>query len=477
MTGRTYVSATHQRRARSTSSASRARACSRSLRDELRLTGSKEGCNNGNCGACNVILNGALVNSCCVLGVEANGGDHRDDRRRRRAARSCTRCRQSFLEDAALQCGICTPGFIVAAKALLDKEPDADEARIRHWLAGNLCRCTGYDKIVRAVLDAADVMRQTAGEGRRTKESTRWSPRTSPKYKVIGTRPVRPDGVDKVTGRAQYGADIQPAGHAARAHDAQPARARHHQEHRHLEGAGARRREGRRHGAGPRARRRRRRSCPTRRRTSSRARRCFYRGHAVAAVAAINDHIAQEAREPHRGRVRSAAARARRARGDAPRRADPARGAEDARPERRAKARRTSSRTTVAAFGDVEKGFAECDVIVESEFSTKMVHQGYIEPQACDGDRGTPMASSRSGRARRARSRRARRARRSSATRSRRSRSSRRRSAAASAARSASTWSPSPRCSRARPASPSRCAWTAPTSSRAPARRRARRSR
>lgn len=130
------------------------------LRDELGMTGSKEGCNNGNCGACNVILNGALVNACCVLGVEVGGatittiegvanGDELHP------------LQTSFLEDAALQCGICTPGFIVAAKALLDAEPDADEARIRHWLAGNLCRCTGYDKIVHAVLDAADVMRLT----------------------------------------------------------------------------------------------------------------------------------------------------------------------------------------------------------------------------------------------------------------------------------------------------------------------------
>ena len=120
------------------------------LRNEAGLTGSKEGCGNGNCGACNVIMNGQLVNSCCVLGLEANGatietiegvaqGDHLHP------------IQQAFLEQAALQCGICTPGFIVAAKALLDVEPNADEARIRHWLAGNLCRCTGYDKIIRAV--------------------------------------------------------------------------------------------------------------------------------------------------------------------------------------------------------------------------------------------------------------------------------------------------------------------------------------
>jgi carbon-monoxide dehydrogenase small subunit len=127
------------------------------LRDELGLTGSKEGCNNGNCGACNVILDGRVVNSCCVLaaevhgknvvtieGVAENGELHPLQR--------------AFLQEAALQCGICTPGFIVAAKALLDREPDPDEARVRHWLAGNLCRCTGYDKIVRAVLTAAGEM-------------------------------------------------------------------------------------------------------------------------------------------------------------------------------------------------------------------------------------------------------------------------------------------------------------------------------
>jgi carbon-monoxide dehydrogenase small subunit len=124
------------------------------LRDELRLTGSKEGCNNGNCGACNVLLDGRLVNSCLVLGVEVQG-------------RSVTTIeglagpeglhplQQKFLEHAALQCGICTPGFLIAAKALLDRHPKPTEQQVRHYLAGNLCRCTGYDKIVRAVLDAA----------------------------------------------------------------------------------------------------------------------------------------------------------------------------------------------------------------------------------------------------------------------------------------------------------------------------------
>ena len=124
------------------------------LRDVLGLTGSKEGCNNGNCGACSVILDGVLVNSCCVLGVETSGrevttieGIASPD--------GLHPLQQKFLEHAALQCGICTPGFIVAAKALLDKNPHPTEHQVRYWLAGNLCRCTGYDKIIRAVLDVA----------------------------------------------------------------------------------------------------------------------------------------------------------------------------------------------------------------------------------------------------------------------------------------------------------------------------------
>ncbi len=124
------------------------------LRDELRLTGTKEGCNNGNCGACNVILDGRLVNACLVLGVEAQGASITTIEGVAGAAGLHPLQRQ-FLAHAALQCGICTPGFIVAARALLDRNPRPTEADVRHWLAGNLCRCTGYDKIVRAVLAAA----------------------------------------------------------------------------------------------------------------------------------------------------------------------------------------------------------------------------------------------------------------------------------------------------------------------------------
>ena len=131
------------------------------LRDELNLTGSKEGCASGDCGACSVTLDGRLVCSCLVLGVEANGkkietieGMAKGDK--------LHPLQQKFLEHAALQCGICTPGVLVAAKALLEKNPDPTETETRYWLAGNLCRCTGYDKIIRAVMDAAAEMRKGA---------------------------------------------------------------------------------------------------------------------------------------------------------------------------------------------------------------------------------------------------------------------------------------------------------------------------
>src|SRR5262245_1890161 len=127
------------------------------LRDELGLTGTKEGCSNGNCGACNVLLDGVLVNSCLVLAVETEGKNVSTIEGLASPA-SLHPLQQKFLEHAALQCGICTPGFIMAAKALLEKNPHPTEHQVRHWLAGNLCRCTGHDKIGRAVLDTAQVM-------------------------------------------------------------------------------------------------------------------------------------------------------------------------------------------------------------------------------------------------------------------------------------------------------------------------------
>jgi aerobic carbon-monoxide dehydrogenase small subunit len=126
------------------------------LRETLGLTGTKEGCNNGNCGACNVILDGMLVNSCLVLGVEINGRSLTTIEGIA-TAHGLHPLQEKYLVHAALQCGFCTPGFIVASKALLDQNPDPSESEVRAWLAGNLCRCTGYDRIVRAVLDAAQV--------------------------------------------------------------------------------------------------------------------------------------------------------------------------------------------------------------------------------------------------------------------------------------------------------------------------------
>lgn len=133
------------------------------LRDELRLTGTKEGCATGDCGACSVTLDGTLVCSCLVLAAETDGSTigtveglavHSGEE-----APELHPLQRKFLEHAALQCGICTPGFLIAAGSLLEHNPDPSEAEIRYWLSGNLCRCTGYDKIVRAVLDTAAEMR------------------------------------------------------------------------------------------------------------------------------------------------------------------------------------------------------------------------------------------------------------------------------------------------------------------------------
>ena len=128
------------------------------LREDLGFTGTKEGCNDGNCGACSVLVDGVLVDSCLVLAVEADGKEITTVEGMA-TPEGLHPLQQKFLEHASLQCGICTPGFLVASKALLDRNPDPSEHEVRHWLAGNLCRCTGYDKIVRAVLDAAEVAR------------------------------------------------------------------------------------------------------------------------------------------------------------------------------------------------------------------------------------------------------------------------------------------------------------------------------
>src|ERR1700712_1617720 len=132
------------------------------LREELALTGTKEGCGSGDCGACTVVLDGEMVCSCLVFAAEAEGR-HVATIEGVAEGSQLHPIQQKFLEHAALQCGFCTPGFIVATKNLLDRNPDPSESEVRYWLAGNLCRCTGYDKIVRAVLDAAAELRQEKG--------------------------------------------------------------------------------------------------------------------------------------------------------------------------------------------------------------------------------------------------------------------------------------------------------------------------
>ncbi len=129
------------------------------LRSELDLTGTKQGCGSGDCGACTVMMDGQMVCSCLVLAAEAEGRNI-STIEAVAEGNQLHPVQRKFLEHGALQCGFCTPGFIVAAKALLDRNPDPTESETRYWLAGNLCRCTGYDKIVRAVLDAAAEMRQ-----------------------------------------------------------------------------------------------------------------------------------------------------------------------------------------------------------------------------------------------------------------------------------------------------------------------------
>ncbi|HVA82418.1 MAG TPA: (2Fe-2S)-binding protein [Candidatus Binataceae bacterium] len=133
------------------------------LRDVLELTGSKEGCLTGDCGACTVLMDGRAVCSCLVFGVEAQGKSIATVEGLAAKTRLHA-LQQKFLEHASLQCGICTPGFLMSAKALLERNPNPTEPEIRYALAGNLCRCTGYDKIVRAVIDAAKTLRESGGD-------------------------------------------------------------------------------------------------------------------------------------------------------------------------------------------------------------------------------------------------------------------------------------------------------------------------
>ena len=136
------------------------------LRDEVGITGAKEGCGTGDCGACSVILNGQLICACLAFAPEANGGTI-ETAEGLADGENLHPLQTAFLEHAALQCGICTPGFLMAAKVLLEKNPEPTETEVRYAIAGNLCRCTGYDKIVRAILSAATQMKKHPNEGTR----------------------------------------------------------------------------------------------------------------------------------------------------------------------------------------------------------------------------------------------------------------------------------------------------------------------
>jgi xanthine dehydrogenase molybdenum-binding subunit len=344
------------------------------LRDVLGLTGTKEGCNDGNCGACSVLLDGRLVNACLVLGVEIEG---REVTTVEGLAdwRGLHPIQQAFVEGEALQCGYCTPGILIAAKALLDREPDPSEEQIRTWLAGNLCRCTGYNHIVHAV--------------QLVKQRPEVTTTPTKEYAVIGTRPPRYDAVDKVTGRARYGADISFPGLLY----GKVLRSPH--AHARIQSIDTRRAE----------------AFPgvyavvtaddlpqAVDRTASAVNfkylcdntlasdKVLYVGHAVAAVAASTPHIAEQAAQliEVEYEVLPAVVDVMEAVQDSARTVTPLLH-ETMRTRSLAGTSRTPS--NVASYfqhvkGDPEKGFAEADVIIEREFRTTIVHQGYIEPHA-----------------------------------------------------------------------------------------------
>ena len=349
------------------------------LRDVLGLTGTKEGCNDGNCGACSILLDGQLVNACLVLGVEIAG---REVTTVEGLAdwRGLHPIQQAFVEEDALQCGYCTPGILIAAKALLDRDPDPSAERIRAWMAGNLCRCTGYDKIVRAIRSAAA---RLAG---RHVEACASPPQ---ERAVVGTRPPRYDAVDKVTGRALYGPDVHlpgllhgkvlrsPHAHARiRAIDTSRAEA--------LPGVYAVVTAKDLPGAADRTVRLGEGAvnfkylCDN----TLASDKVLYVGHAVAAVAARTPYLAEQALGLIDVEYQVL-----------PAVVDVLEAMQDTAPllhERmvtRSFTRRSQTPSNVASHfqhrkGDPERGFAEADIIVEREFRTATVHQGYIEPQA-----------------------------------------------------------------------------------------------
>jgi xanthine dehydrogenase molybdenum-binding subunit len=363
------------------------------LRDDLGLTGAKEGCNDGNCGACSVLLDGRVVNSCLVLAAEVEG---REVVTVEGLADwpALHPLQRAFIAEDALQCGFCTPGVLITAKALLDRVPDPTDREIRCWLAGNLCRCTGYESIVRAVRAAAkEIARTRRGSAKARSGPAAGAPAPSASgARVIGTRPARVDAPEKVTGRALFGADVRlpgtvvgrilrsPHAHArivsidtrkaeslpgvlavVTAADLPP-----------LKDCGSRSAETTQ-------------DLRFARDNTLAGGKVLYQGHPIAAVAARSAATAEEALRLIRVdyEVLPAVLDVMEAmRADAPRLHDrlvsqasglPAAGGH--RPGNVAHRFRLEK-------GDPERAFARAEVVVEREFRTTMVHQGYLEPQA-----------------------------------------------------------------------------------------------
>ncbi len=359
------------------------------LRDVLGLTGTKEGCNDGNCGACSVLLDGQLVNSCLVLGVEIEGREITTVEGLAKG-RQLHPIQQAFIDEDALQCGYCTPGLLLAAKALLDREPDPSERRIREWLAGNLCRCTGYDRIVRAVRTASKRLRKLGSSEPAAPAETEQGPPAPSAGRVIGNRPRRYDAPDKVVGRAIFGADVRLPGilyakvlrspHAhARIRSIDTSRAEALEGvHAVVTGKDLPTLEDYTAAMGKSAL-----SFKYLRDNNLAGGKALYVGHAVAAVAAISPHVAEEAlsyidvdyeRLPAVVDVLEAAQQS------APLLH------EDIVTQSLAKKESGASPSNVArhvqhVIGNPEKELDQADVVVEHEFRTATVHQGYIEPQ------------------------------------------------------------------------------------------------
>jgi aldehyde oxidoreductase len=355
------------------------------LRDILHLTGTKEGCNDGNCGACSVLLDGRLVNSCLVLGAEVEGREVTTVEGLA-VGRELHPLQQSFIQEDALQCGYCTPGVLLAARALLDRNPNPSEGKIRAFLAGNLCRCTGYDKIVRAVMDAAARMR---GEElpRRPDHDGANVVLAGRRYNVVGTRPARHDAADKVTGKALFTGDIRLPGMLV----GKVLRSPHaHARILSIDTSGARALPGvkavvtaddmwARDGAAVDRQAANRRLRTLRERMLA-GEKVLFVGHAVAAVAATDRFIAEEALERIHVEYELL-----------PAVTDVLEAMKEHSPlvhddlyteslGSRAETPSNVARHYRHVLGDPEKGFAASDLVLEREYRTSTVHQGYIEP-------------------------------------------------------------------------------------------------